>query len=131
MRCIPFHASEGPQLYSGVGQLAELEVNQQMALEDDVVEDEVDVELLLLEGQTLQPRDECDPLAQLEEELGQLVDDRRFKVALAETLALGQVEERWERGPMLLAASRGAFETSLSWAFLPGLAVGRPACWGS
>ena len=46
-----------------VGELAELEIDQQVALEDDFVEDEVDVELLVPERQPLLPCDEREALA--------------------------------------------------------------------
>lgn len=76
-----------------VRELAELEVDQQETLEDDVVEDEVDEELLVGEGQPLLAGDEREPLAQLQNKLRQLAEDRSLDVALVQRLTVGQVEE--------------------------------------
>jgi hypothetical protein len=67
-----------------VGKLAELEVDQQVALEDDVVEDEVDIEMLVLEREALLPRNEGEAFADLEQEMLQLLEDRALEVTLTE-----------------------------------------------
>ena len=45
--------------------LAEFEIDQHVALENDVIEDKVDVELLVLEGEALLPGNKREPLAEL------------------------------------------------------------------
>jgi hypothetical protein len=61
--------------------------------EDAVVEDEVDVKILAIEVDAPLARDEREAFAQLKQEVLQLFKDRGFEVALAQDVALGQVEK--------------------------------------
>jgi len=76
-----------------VCELPELQINQQVALQDHVVENEVDVELLVFEDETLLACDERKPFPELKEEVRELAEDRRFEIAFVQGLAFRQVEE--------------------------------------
>ena len=76
-----------------VRELPELEVDEQVALEDDVVEDEVDEEVIVVERDPLLAGDEREALAQLQEELGQLADDGSLEVTLSVLVTARQPQE--------------------------------------
>ena len=59
-------------------QLADLEINQDVALQNAVVENEVHVQVFILEAQPLLARDEGKTLAQLEKEFLEMRDDGRL-----------------------------------------------------
>ena len=65
-----------------VGELAKLEVDEQEAFQDHVVEDEVDVEVLVLEREALLPGNEGEAFADLEQEMLQLL-----RIALSRSLS--------------------------------------------
>ena len=79
--------------YVTMGQSAVLQIDEEKALEDVVVEHEVDVEILVVESDVALARDEGESLAQLEEERLQVVDDGLFDVAFVEFGFVGQAEE--------------------------------------
>src|SRR5215217_1525379 len=76
-----------------VCELAKLEVDEQVALQDDVVENEVDVEVFVLERQPLLSRHESKAPAKLEKKVRELAEYRALQVALSQQLALGEVKE--------------------------------------
>lgn len=71
---------------------AELEVDQQVALEQDVVGDEVDEALVVVEGDPLLTRDEREALAQLQQDWDSLLR-MGLEVALAVHVMVSQAEE--------------------------------------
>lgn len=76
-----------------MSELTELEVDEDEAAEQAVVEHEVDEEVVTVEGQPLLARHEAEPLAELEQERFDAVDDRLLKVALTPRGALVETEE--------------------------------------
>ena len=67
----------------GVGERPELEVDQHVALEDAVVEDQVDEVVVVVEGDALLPRLEAKAAAHLDQKGLQVVDDGLLQVALS------------------------------------------------
>lgn len=65
-----------------MGQLAALEVDQHVAAQQPVVEDEVDEEVAVVEREPLLPRLEQEALAEFEQEVLEAVDDGRFQFGL-------------------------------------------------
>ena len=59
-------------------QPADFEINQYVALQNAVVENEVHVQVFILEAQPLLARDEGKTLAQLEKEFLEMRDDGRL-----------------------------------------------------
>lgn len=76
-----------------MGELAELEVDQDEAAEQAVVEDEVDEEVIAVEADSLLASHETEALAELEQERLEAVDDGLLQVSLPPVRALRQVEE--------------------------------------
>ncbi|CKT02051.1 Uncharacterised protein [Mycobacterium tuberculosis] len=65
-----------------MGQLANLEVDQHVALEHGVIENQVDVEVVAIDRDSLLPRHEREALAQFEQEGLQVVDECLFQPGL-------------------------------------------------
>ena len=76
-----------------VGQLAELEVDEDEAAQQPIVENQVDVEVIALEGEPSLSCDEAEALAELEQERLEAIDDRLLEVALEPRRAFLEVEE--------------------------------------
>jgi len=74
-------------------ELADLEVDEKEALQDGVVEDQVHVEVLVLEYQTLLARDERKSATQLEKKGLELLEDCSFENRLAQSPDVRQVEK--------------------------------------
>jgi len=74
-------------------ELAELEVDQDEATEQPVVENEIDVEVIAFERHALLSRDEAEALAELEQELLDAVDDGLLELTFAPLGALTKPEE--------------------------------------
>ena len=72
---------------------AELEVDQHMAAQQAVVEDEVDEEMLVVEAEALLPRLEQKALAEFEQELAEAVDDGAFQIGVGLAALFGQAEK--------------------------------------
>jgi hypothetical protein len=97
-----------------VCQIAELQVDQDETAQQTIVEHEVDVEVVAVEGEALLSREEAEPLAEFEHEFLQVVDDGLLEVALAPVGLFGQTEEFEDDGVLhdilwgedLLAAAR-------------------------
>jgi hypothetical protein len=74
-----------------VRQLAELEVDEHEAAEQTIVKDEVDVEVVAVDGDSLLPRDKTEPLAELQQEAFDAIDDGPLEIALVRRRLLFQV----------------------------------------
>ena len=74
-------------------ELADLEVDHHVALELDVVENQVGVEVVAVERQPQLPADEREAPAQLQKERLHLADQGLFDARLDQPVRLGQVEE--------------------------------------
>jgi len=91
-----------------VRELAELEIHQHEAAQQAVVEDQVDIEVIAVEGEPLLARHEAEALAQLQQERLDAVDDRLLQLALSPLRSLVEPQElEHER---LLDHVRGMFE---------------------
>ena len=84
-----------------MGQLAELEIDQDEGAEQAVVEDEVDVEVVAVDGEALLARDEAEAFAELEEERLEAVDDRLLEVALERRGTALEVEKLEDEGSLM------------------------------
>lgn len=76
-----------------VAELVDLEVDQHEALEQVVVENEVNVEMGSFRADAELAPDEGEAPAEFEEEVLQVIDEGRFDVALVSFRVLGQVEK--------------------------------------
>lgn len=76
-----------------MSQLADLEIDEHIALEHRVIEDQVDIEMVAVDGDTLLARHECKTLAQFEQESLQVVDERLLQLGLDQPRGLRQAEE--------------------------------------
>ena len=76
-----------------VGNLSNLKVDQDIAPEDTVVEDEIYEVVVGIEGKPLLSRFEEEPFAQLKEKRLQFVDDGRFEIDLSVAGLLVQAEK--------------------------------------
>jgi len=66
-----------------VSELAQLKVDQDEALKEVIVEDEVDVEMLTIKSEKLLPTDEREAFTELEKEILELIDERSFQIVFA------------------------------------------------
>src|SRR5207244_3654560 len=74
-------------------ELPQLQVDEDEAAEQPIVEDEVDVEVIALEREPLLSRDEAEAFPHLEEEFLEPADDRLFEIPLLRRRLLAKVEE--------------------------------------
>ena len=81
-----------------VGELAELQVEQDIAAQEAVVENQVHEEVIFVEGEALLARLEEEAFAQFEEETLDLADDGGFEIGLGIAGALLQAEELQDQG---------------------------------
>ena len=81
-----------------VGELADFEVDEDVALEDGVVEDEVDVEVVAFEGEALLAGEEGEAVAEFEEEGLEVGDEGALQIGLDELLGFGETEELDDEG---------------------------------
>src|SRR5690606_35888588 len=73
--------------------IAELEVDEDEAAQQPVVEDQVDVEVIALQGEPSLSCDDAEALAELEQERLDPIDDRLLEVALEPGGPFLQIEE--------------------------------------
>ena len=76
-----------------VCELAGLEIYDHVALEDCVIENQVDVEMVAIQSQSLLPGDERESLAQFQQKCLHVVDQRLFKIGFDESRRLRQPQE--------------------------------------
>ena len=76
-----------------MGELVALEVDEDLAAEQTVVEDEVDAEVVVVEGESFLAGLEEESLAEFEEEGFQLIDDGRFEILFGIVRAFVEAEE--------------------------------------
>jgi hypothetical protein len=76
-----------------VCQLVTLEVDQDVAFEQAVVEDQIDVKMVIVKREALLACLEQKAFAQFEQETFDAADDGGFKFMLGLAVGLGQVEE--------------------------------------
>ena len=108
-----------------VGQVADLEVDEHEAAGEAVVEDEVDEEVLALQRDPLLPGHEGEPLAQLQEELLELVDEGLLQVRLQEAFILPQAGEFQDVGILDQVSRAPGFMAPLSQGHDAGLVAPR------
>jgi hypothetical protein len=73
--------------------LAELEVDQDEAAQDAVVEDEIDAVVAVVDGDPLLAPDEGETFAQLQQEGLEMVAQHRLELRLGHPLRLGYLQE--------------------------------------
>jgi len=76
-----------------LGELARLQVDQHEALQDVVVQDEVDAEVPAIHRDPLLATDQAEPPPQLQQECLQLVDQGLFEITFTLDKPIGQTEE--------------------------------------
>ena len=76
-----------------VRQFADIEVNEHVAFENGVVEDEINVEMVAVESEALLAGDEGEAFAQFQEEGLKVGDEGGFEFRLNEPGRFGQAEE--------------------------------------
>jgi hypothetical protein len=76
-----------------MGELVELQVDDQIAAQEPIVEDEIEEVVVAIEGETLLPGLEEKAFAQLEQELFQMGDDGGFKLGFGVIGLFGEAEE--------------------------------------
>lgn len=76
-----------------VGELADLEIDQHMALQNGVIEDEIDVKVVAIESDPLLARDKGKALAEFEQEGLQVVDESLLQSGFHEAMRFRQSEE--------------------------------------
>ena len=81
-----------------VGDLADLQIDQHVAAQQAIVEDQIDEEMFFLEGEALLPGLEEEAFAQFQQEALDLADDGGFEVGFGIAAALVQPEELQHQG---------------------------------
>ena len=76
-----------------MGELVELQVDDQIATQEAVVEDEIEKVVVAIEGESLLPRLEEEALAEFEEEVLQVRDEGGLEIRLGVGGLLGEAEE--------------------------------------
>lgn len=76
-----------------VCELPELEVNEDKAAQQPIVENQVNIEVIAFDAQTLLARHETETLAEFQKELLEAIDDGLFEVPLEPGVAFGQVKK--------------------------------------
>ena len=76
-----------------MGELADFEVNQDVAFQHGMVKNEVDVEMITVERDPFLPGDEGETFAEFQQEGLQVVDEGLLQIGFHETMRFGQSEE--------------------------------------